>query len=274
MIKTLPTPYGRIVYEDSREGRTALIFIHGLPTSRVLWRAVIQMLPPHFRKISFDLNNYGQSEKCEQHIHHRQRAGVIDELRKALCIDQFVLIAHDLGASVAIDYMGHFGQHVQKLILLSPPVYPDFREPAIVQLLRIPVIGPFLICTLRNTLFNYGIRRGMNHPQRFTPEIRVAFADHFQGPAGRRALRRNLLWGRPAETFSGYPDIIRRITVPTLVIQGRRDPYIPHTHAERLKQDISNCRLTYIDDGAHFLPIDTPAAVAELIARFCGGNAT
>ena len=69
---------------------------------------------------------------------HKQRADVLDELRSHLKLETFILVAHDLGASVAMDYMGKYGQHVAQLVLMSPPVYPDFQEPRVVKMVRTP----------------------------------------------------------------------------------------------------------------------------------------
>ncbi len=65
-----------------------------------------------------------------------------------------------------------------------------------------------------------------------------------------------------------YPQIIRKIVVPTLVIQGKKDPYIPLAQAQHLQQDIPNAQLNIIPDGGHFLPLDTPEQVAHAINEF------
>lgn len=68
--------------------------------------------------------------------------------------------------------------------------------------------------------------------------------------------------------FKDYPRIIAPIRVPTLVIQGKLDPYIPINQATRLRDTIPNCKLAVINNGAHFLPIDTPDEVAQRIGVF------
>lgn len=260
--------HGKIVFTDTASDDPAIIFMHGLPTSKELFAPVLPFLNPKFRAITFDLNDYGESEKIGHPISHKQRADVLDELRAHLGLEQFVLVAHDLGASVAIDYMGKYARRVEKLVLMSPPVYPDFVEPSIVKLVRVPLLGELLVLVMKNALFGSGIRRGMVHPQRFTPALQQAIAGAFSGSAGRAALMRNLRWGRPKPVFAEYPRIIKTIIVPTLIIQGRRDPYIPHDQVMRLRQDIPNSELVFIEDGGHFLPMDTPQAVAEHINRW------
>jgi pimeloyl-ACP methyl ester carboxylesterase len=225
---------------------------------------------PDYRVITLDLNDYGESAKIGRHISHKERAEVLDELRHHLALDTFHLIAHDLGASVAVEYMGSYSRHVQKLMLLSPPVYPDFAVPFIVKLVRIPVLGELLVALLAPRLLRIGIQRGMVHKEQLTPEVLGPIERAFSGGKGHAALLRNLRWGTPPVTFRDYPRIIGTIAVPTLVLIGRHDPYIPLAHAERLEDTIQNSRLVVVEDGGHFLPMDTPEEVAREINAFVG----
>ncbi len=83
-------------------------------------------------------------------------------------------------------------------------------------------------------------------------------------------MLRNLRWGRPFRVFRDYPQIIQSITAPTLIIQGRHDPYIPANQVERMHRMIAGSKLVYIEDGSHFLPIDTPEVVAKEVQDFIG----
>ena len=259
---------GRIPYTDTVTGQEILIFMHGLPTSKELFAPLLPHLKSSYRLITFDLNNYGRSEKIRRHITHKERADVLDEFRTYLEIESFNLIAHDLGASVAIDYMGQYAPRVRKLVLMSPPVYPDFREPFIVRVTRTPGLGQLLMLFFKPALLRIGISRGMVHRDRLTKELLRAFSDPFSGRTGRAALLRILRWGRPDAVFKDYPKIIASIRVPTLILQGQHDPYIPASQALRLHEDIPDSKLVFIQDGAHFLPIDTPQEITQEINSF------
>ena len=270
MVQEFSSSHGIIAYTDTQAGDTILILMHGLPTSKELWRPVLPHLQPGYRVITFDLNDYGRSEKIGRHISHKERADVLDELRAYLGIEHFNLIAHDLGASVAIDYMRKYSQYVQKLVLMSPPVYPDFTEPFIVKLVRTPGLGELLIRLIKTPLFKIGLGRGLVHRERLSSELLAAFSEPFSGREGRAALLRILRWGRPHLVFRDYPQIIQSISVPTLVIQGRHDPYIPPSQVIRLRDTIADAKLVFVEDGGHFLPIDTPATIACEVNDFIG----
>ena len=270
MAKTFSSSHGEIAFTDTETGDPAMILMHGLPTSKELWEPVLPLLNPAYRLVTFDLNDYGESEKIGRHMSHKERADVLDELRAYLDLSTFCLVAHDLGSSVAVDYMGKYARHVSKLVLMSPPVYPDFKEPFLVKLVRLPVLGTLLVLLIKPLLFKIGIGDGMVHKERLTPELLGAFSGPFSGSEGRAALLRILRWGRPQPVFGDYPRIVKGITAPTLILQGERDPYIPLNQATRLGEDIADAKVTLIKDGGHFLPIDTPAAVAEALNAFIG----
>lgn len=268
--KQFQSSHGKVVYTDSQHGVEPIIFMHGLPTSKALWNPVLPHLTPQYRIITFDLNDYGESEKIGRPISHQERADVLDELRAHLGLATFNLVAHDLGSSVAIDYMGKYAQRVKSLVIMSPPIYPDFKEPVIVKLVRIPGLGELLVRLIRPLLFNIGIKQGLVHKNNFTPELLEAFAGPFADRAGQAALLRILRWGRPQIVFKAYPQIIQSISVPTLIIQGQQDPYIPLSQASRMQQMVPGSTLVVIEEGSHFLPIDTPKRVASKINEFIG----
>jgi 2-hydroxymuconate-semialdehyde hydrolase len=68
--------------------------------------------------------------------------------------------------------------------------------------------------------------------------------------------------------FRDYPAILRAIPAPTLLIHGRRDPYIPLADSLRALEVIPAAKLVVVDEGAHFLPIDTPEEVGHALNRF------
>jgi pimeloyl-ACP methyl ester carboxylesterase len=259
---------GKIAYTDTGGDGQALIFMHGLPTSKEIWKPVLPYLPQGWRAITFDLLDYGESGKANRLVSHVERADTLDELRAHLGLDKFILVAHDLGSSVAIDYMGKCAPRVEKLILMSPPVYPDFKEPFIVKLVRVQGLGEALVRLLKPVLLKAGILQGMIHKKRLTSDLFNGIAKGFEGNSGNAALLRVLRWGRPFNVFKTYPAIIASIRVPTLVLQGRRDPYITEDQVTRLRDTIPACKLVFIENGAHFLPMDTPVEIGREISQF------
>lgn len=260
---------GRVAFTLARPKmkRTAIL-LHGLPTSKELFLPLNAYLHRSLRLAAMDLNDYGESEKLTGPISHEQRARVLDEFRAHLKLKKFILVAHDLGASVALDYMRLYGKYVEKLVLISAPVYPDFKPPLIVRIMRLRGVGELLTTLFLPALFRLSLLRGIVHKWRLNPGLIEAMLSGFRGIRGRKALLRNLRWGEPALVFAQYPRTLRSLRIPVLILHGGKDPYIPAEHAHRLKKDIPHSGLVLLTEASHFLPIDVPADVAMAINDF------
>lgn len=77
---------------------------------------------------------------------------------------------------------------------------------------------------------------------------------------------------RSKPVFAEYPKIIKSIKKPTLIIQGKNDPYIPVEHAVRQSNDIENSKLVLLENACHFIPIDVPEFVGSEIGKFLKGK--
>jgi pimeloyl-ACP methyl ester carboxylesterase len=247
--------------------RTAVL-LHGLPASKELFLPLNAYLHRSLRLAAMDMNDYGESDKLSGPLTHEQRADILEEFRVHLKLKKFILIAHDLGASVAVDYVRKYGKYVEKLVLISAPVYPDFKPPLIVRITRLSGVGEFLTTFFLPVLFRVSLLRGMVHKWRLNPGLIEAMLSAFRGIRGRKALLRNLRWGDPAEVFARYVQTLRSIKIPVLILHGSRDPYVPVEHAHRLKKDIPRSGLVILTEASHFLPVDVPADVAMAINDF------
>ncbi len=62
-----------------------------------------------------------------------------------------------------------------------------------------------------------------------------------------------------------------RVSMPTLVIVGRRDGLVPNAVGEELARLIGGARLHHVDDGSHMLTLEHPEAMARLVAEHVAG---
>ncbi len=64
---------------------------------------------------------------------------------------------------------------------------------------------------------------------------------------------------------------LRRVSVPTLVILGRRDGLVPNAVGEEFARLIGGARLHYVEDGSHMLTLEHPQVIARLVAEHVAG---
>ncbi|MBP9761548.1 alpha/beta hydrolase [Candidatus Saccharibacteria bacterium] len=124
--RLLRRPYRlHTVRSGNRFGQT-VILLHGIAASSEDWGKVLPYLEPDYDCITIDLLGFGKSPK-PQSINYTMRdhvlaiEGAIAKLRLG---HPYVLIGHSLGSLVAARYAMAHSQNIQRLLLLSPPVYP------------------------------------------------------------------------------------------------------------------------------------------------------
>ena len=62
--------------------------------------------------------------------------------------------------------------------------------------------------------------------------------------------------------------VLSLIAVPTLVIWGKKDQFVPVSDAYVMHKQIPNSTLQVYAKADHFLPYESPAELAEAIAEF------
>jgi pimeloyl-ACP methyl ester carboxylesterase len=106
---------------------SALVLIHGLPTSWYEWRGILPMIAERFTVIAPDLRGLGNSSKPPGGYNTHTAAEDIHQLVRSMGIDRVFVAGHDWGASVGFAYAVHYPQEVRRLAILDMAV-PGFGE--------------------------------------------------------------------------------------------------------------------------------------------------
>src|SRR5262249_50773580 len=151
-------------------------------------------------------------------------------------IEKWHVVGHDAGAAVAVHYAHRYQQRVNRLVLLSPALFPELKPFPPFGLIRIPVIGE-LLAPFVNAIF-WSLAPRLTAEKR-EPEIEKAFGDFhspFAGFSGGWRLMSVLRFGDPADVLSAIPAMLPEIQVPTLIFQGKHDRAIPLGFAHRASE--------------------------------------
>jgi pimeloyl-ACP methyl ester carboxylesterase len=82
-----------------------LVFLHGYPSSSYDWRHVIEVLPEQ-AFACFDFLGFGLSDKPRDHVYSlMDQADLVEGVVALLDADEIVLVAHDMGTSVATELL-------------------------------------------------------------------------------------------------------------------------------------------------------------------------
>jgi pimeloyl-ACP methyl ester carboxylesterase len=191
----------------------------------------------------------------------------LEALREHLEIPSWHIVGHDAGSVVAIHYTAQFTNRVDRLVLCSAPIFPDFKIPWLFRPLRVPLLGDCLAPFVLALLWHGGIQWAIGWRDRSLAQIIQAFRSPFIGYDGVRHFVHLLRWGEPKQVLAKTLALLPSISVPTLICHGKADGAIPVDFAFRARTIIPHATMKLLDCG-HFLPLSCSEALSKSVLSF------
>lgn len=164
----------------------------------------------------------------------------------ALALETFHLLGFSMGAATALGYAVRNRDRLRTLVLVGISTQ---REPR---------------TSVARRLFDPD--RIVRHDPRWAQELSRAH-DPVQGAGAWQRLLPAISRDVASQELSG-PAELRRMDVPTLVVVGDRDPFVPVDHAWGLKRQLPDARLFVAPDCGHEVTVRKPALFNEALAGF------
>lgn len=242
---------------------TPIIFVHGIPTSPLLWRHVIPRLRGA-RCLAFEMVGYGESiaEGRGRDISVARQADYLFAWAQAIGVEAAVLAGHDLGGGVVQIAAVRNPGFCRGLFLTNAIGYDSWPIPS-VKLLRAagPAVQRFPAALVRQIMAVLLVRGHEGHAQ-----AREALEVHWPAYGQRRpgeALVRQIRALDVQDTLSVASDL-PRLGVPARIAWGAADPFQKLQYGERFAMDL-NASMRRITGGRHFTPEDHPDVIADEI---------
>lgn len=244
-----------------------LVFLHGLLTSTLLWRNITPGLTYGNTIYCLDLMGSGLSEKPQNLTYSIDT--YVTQLGKF--IDGFhlenpILVGHDIGGSIAGLYAIRNPGKVRKLVVMNSPLYPGASAPGL-GLLKIPLVGGFLTADwfLERTL------RGSVIKPTSMPDSLISqyLAPYKNDPGARVALMKQVKeLNLDAVLKSEAADNLSKLQVPTLIMWGDSDPYVPLEMSKDMKRTIPKAEHYVVLKTAHDSIDERPEDVRQALKEF------
>ena len=241
-----------------------VVFLHGFPTSGHLWSDVVAQMPAGHRLVVVDLLGYGRSDPpgprpLTLRAHAERVVGLLD----ALGIASACIVGHDLGGGVAQSLALHWPARVTRLALVDSVAFDGWptRDVRLARLF-LPLLR-YLPTTWLLPIVRADLERGYYDAVHATHSI-----DKYQRPfnsnEGRRVFLDHLAALDARETVS-LGSRLGEIGVPTAVICGSHDPFLPMSLARRLARQIPGATIDVLSGARHFTPEEEPREVADIL---------
>ena len=259
-----------------------LLLLHANGFLGHVYRALIRQLIPHYRVWTIDLRGQGDSERGELTETHwqsmaRDVIGVVDQLG----LGEFYGIGHSGGGALLALYAATHPGQVKALALLEPVTIP--QEPAFAQRLSSDN-HPLVERTLRRRVVwesrqqLFAAYQGKDAFANWQEEVLWDYVNYGTAnlPDGRITLKCTAEVEAHVFATTMSLDIFsqtNKIDCPVLVLRGELTDVPLATVAERLAQRIPNGSLVTVPGTSHFLPMEKPAQVGQMIREYFAASA-
>lgn len=253
-----------------------VLLLHSFPQHWHAWRHVIGLLAPQYRLICPDLRGFGWSDAPARGYDSASQVRDVLALMDALGLARVRLVGHHWGAMLGFRISLAAPERVSGFLALNAVhPWPLLRRllPRVWRnwytgLLEYPGIGRRV---LRHwpAFTAFLLRRGVADPGRWAPGEAEGYAAAFRDPARARAGEQ-LHWQFVLHDIPALvtgQDRKSRLTVPTLIVAGARDPVTPPGVLAGGERHADDLRVEVVSDAGQFLPAERPDLVAAAARR-------
>ena len=247
---------------DFSGDKKTLVFVHGVSGSCSAWWPYEKIFENKYNILTYDIRGHGLSKKYPNYGDYEITNFVNDfnDLLTHLNISNFILISSSFGTVIAREYIKKYRENVIALIFTS---VEDYEDDAFLLKVSRPTLK--LINKILSYLpFNSSPRGHVDYSKIKCSDLSIErnFAD--MRNTGLRAqlytLRHSFLSGREYN--------LEKINVPTLVIHGEKDSFVPIKNAIAFSQKIKNSKFIKISNFDHDIHHNAIKEMSEAIEEF------
>lgn len=249
--------------EWDSEGLPVLL-LHGMAAHTHWWDAVAPRWRGVLRAAAVDFRGHGDSDWTEDGVYTAETwLQDVEDARRTLGFGRFLLVAHSMGARIAIEYAA---RHPDRLLgLVAVDFLPEVRADKPSRFSRArgrkqPVYASAKDVVERFRLEPDGTLLGQ-------AQVREL------GAHGVRPLGEGYSWKFDWRSLTHYrmgpvwPEL-PQVRVPSLVVRGGHSTVLTHDEFVRVAQALPGARPLEIPRAHHHVPLDAPAELADAVSAF------
>ena len=267
----MPPELGR----DDHGGGEPLVLLHGVATSRLIWRRVIEPLARRRRVIAVDVPGFGESTPAGRGFDLER---VADRLAEGVGVERFDLVGHSLGGAVAVATAARHPDAVRRLVLVAPAGL----APRATRVAAALGVAAERAVHARRALGYQLVARSRGRRAMFGTSVADAGSLH---PADARLLldasggARRVSSGVRRALEADLRDDLAAAPLPVGLIWGTADRVVPYSGLAALRRLRPDAAVETLHGTGHIPQIEAPAeftaALERILARLeRGGSST
>lgn len=279
---TVATPGGAVSGVRGGSG-PAVLLLHGIPETHLMWRSIAPPLAREFSVIATDLRGYGSSGWCDDgpdHAGYAMRELARDQalVMRELGYRRFSVVGHDRGARCAYRMALDHPDTVDALGVLDIIPTADAYERADSEFALGYWVWSFLaaqypvperlVLGAPDAFVDHMLDSWSDNPGVFTPEIRQVYRQQFRDPDRVHAICEQYRAAATHDIRHDEADRARGLECPVLVLWSAGGAvgtwYDPLQIWRSWATDVTGAAMP----GGHFFPEEAPEATLERLRAF------
>lgn len=262
--------------DEGSADQSAIILIHGFPTSSWDWQPIWETLRKEYRLISLDMLGFGFSDKPNRRdytIH--QQADLFDALIKELGLQQYHVLAHDYGDTVAQELLARQidGTGCGKWLsgcFLNGGLFPETHRALLIQKLMLSPLGKLINKFTGFKQFAASFSMVFGENTKPNEQALREFWEVINFNDGRHLFHNLITYILDRrEHRTRWVDALQQSPVPLSLINGSVDPVSGAHLVTRYKE--LECRLDHLlelPEIGHYPQVEAPEQVAQAYLSF------
>jgi pimeloyl-ACP methyl ester carboxylesterase len=236
----------------------------------------IEPISQSHRVFAPDWPGYGQSDKPDTSYTTEYYETFLGHLMDALGLEKASLIGISMGGAISLGFSLHSPKRVEKLVLvdshgLGKEVPGRVASYAMV---RLPLLNR-LVWTLMSrsrTMVRWSLETVFHDPQSVSSSL---VEEDFQAAKKTESGKAWRSWQRSEIGLGGFRtnfvDELHTLAVPTLILHGEEDGYVPVSWARRAHALIKDSELLVLPQCGHWLTREKPSEFNRAVLAFLAG---
>ncbi len=250
-----------VCYDDLGTGNIPIIFIHGFPFDKSMWRNQLAHMSRTHRVIAYDVRGFGKSELGAEEVTINLFADDLVKFMDALEIEAAIICGLSMGGYVALNAIHRYSKRFNALILCDTQCIADSEEAKEKRKKNIQVIEKEGLVQFADSFI----------PAVFSKDTLINNKEEVE------SIRKTILSTSPKSITATLKALAQRwetcsslkeISVPVLILCGKEDVVTPVAQSDFMSKNISNSVFKIIASAGHMSNLEQPQQFNDQLLSF------
>ena len=255
-----------------------VLLLHGggYDSASLSYKQSIGPISQYHRVFAPDWPGYGESDKPKMRYSTEYYVDFLGHLMDALGLEKASLVGISLGGAISLGFSLRWPQRVENLVLVDSHGLGKEVPGRVMSyaMIRLPLLNKLVWAIMGRSrrMIRWSLQSTFYSSQAVTSSL---VDEAFQVARKPRVGQAWRSWQRNEIRLGGFRtnfvDKLHTLTVPTLILHGAQDRYVPVSWAQRAHTLIKDSELHIFPQCGHWLTLEKPAefnrAVLEFLVR-------